>query len=365
LRSLMRIEADRQAIDALPIDVAMLASLRETARLMATHYSTQIEGNRLTQAEVREVLIAGRHVPGRQRDEIEVRHYYLALEEVDRLAQDFAPITETAIQTLHGIVMTGRAVPTAYRDGQNVIRDSAGGGIVYMPPEAGDVPNLMGDLFAWIMSESTSDAIPTPVIAALAHYQFATIHPYYDGNGRTARLLTTLILHKDGYGLKGIYSLEEYYSQTLQGYYDALATGPSHNYYLGRAEADVTPFVTYFCEGMSVAVSAVQAQAKRAADRGALDRSALLRQLDPRQRRLLTLFRHQGNATTAEIAECLGLSPRTIVALSRNWVADGFLALQDPSRKNRAYRLAPAFEHLATEADHQFDTNLHVTKAPD
>ncbi len=82
--------------------------------------------------------------------------------------------------------------------------------------------------------------MPVPVIAALAHYQFATIHPYYDGNGRTARLLTTLILHKAGYGLKGIYSLEEYYSRNFDGYYYALAVGGSHNYYMGREKADVS-----------------------------------------------------------------------------------------------------------------------------
>ena len=61
------------------------------------------------------------------------------------------------------------------------------------------------------------------IIAAIAHYQFATIHPYFDGNGRTARLLTNLVLHKSGYGLKGIYSLEEYYATNLQADYDALA----------------------------------------------------------------------------------------------------------------------------------------------
>jgi Fic family protein len=82
-----------------------------------------------------------------------------------------------------------------------------------------------------------------PLIAALAHYQFATIHPYYDGNGRTARLLANLILHKAGYGLKGIYSLDEYYARQLTGYYEALTVGPSHNYHLGRAEADVTGFL--------------------------------------------------------------------------------------------------------------------------
>jgi len=348
-RALMSIAADRQTIADLPIDVEMLASLRETARLAATHYSTQIEGNRLTQTQVQET-ISGARSPGRERDEAEVRNYYRAIEKVEQLAQRPDPITEADIQGIHGLVMNGRASPTPYRDGQNVIRDSVLGSIVYLPPEAGDVPGLMADLVTWIDRERERGDLPAPIIASLAHYQYATIHPYYDGNGRTARLLTTLLLHKTGYGLKGIYSLEEYYAQNLAGYYEALAVGASHNYYFGRAEADVTGFVGYFCEGMADAFAAVRAQAARAVRRGAPDRSPLLRQLDPRRRRLLALFRRQGAATTGEIAAHLALSPRTVVALCREWLATGFLSLHDPSRKNRSYRLGSAYESLVVEA---------------
>ncbi len=65
--------------------------------------------------------------------------------------------------------------------------------------------------------------LPIPLVAGIVHYQFVTIHPYYDGNGRTARLLTSFIMRKGGYGLKGIYSLEEYYAKDLTRYYDAFA----------------------------------------------------------------------------------------------------------------------------------------------
>jgi Fic family protein len=62
-----------------------------------------------------------------------------------------------------------------------------------------------------------------------------TIHPYYDGNGRTARLLATFILHKGGYGLGGFFSPEEHYARDLQSYYRALTTHPHHNYYSEEA----------------------------------------------------------------------------------------------------------------------------------
>jgi len=351
-KALMSIEADRQAIIELPIDVEMLRSLRETARLVATHYSTQIEGNRLTQIQVQETL-TGARFPGRERDTTEVRNYYRAIEEVERLAQRSGPVSENEIRLIHGLVIDGRTTPTEYRDGQNVIRDSVSGSIVYMPPEAKDVPNLMSELVDWINVELEKGEIPAPVVASMAHYQYATIHPYYDGNGRTARLLTTLVLHRSGYGLKGIYSLEKYYARNLTRYYETLACGPSHNYYFGRVEAEVTGFVDYFCQGMTESFAAIRAQAIQAARRGTSDHSPLLRQLDPRQRRILDLFRSQQTATTGEIAAHLGLSPRTILTLSHDWLLDGFLVLHNSSRKSRSYRLGlrtPGYRNESLDA---------------
>ena len=100
----------------------------------------------------------------------------------------------------------------------------------------------------------------------------------------------------------------------MTGYYEALSIGPSHNYYFGRASADVTGFVAYFCLGMSGAFAAVRAQAIQAARRGAEDHS-----------------------------------PCTTAVLCRGWLSGGLLSLQDPSRKSRSYRLGPEYERLVTE----------------
>jgi Fic family protein len=107
-RSLMAIEADRQIIAGLPLTALMLDSLRQTSRLLSTHFSTQIEGNRLTQAQVRQVIEGQGGFPGRERDEVEVRNYFAALEHVERLGRRRARLTETEIRTIHGLVMTGK-----------------------------------------------------------------------------------------------------------------------------------------------------------------------------------------------------------------------------------------------------------------
>ena len=335
--SLMQIEASRQAVSTLPVTLTVLNSLRESAKLIATHYSTQIEGNRLTQEQVGAVVRGGTFA-NRERDEVEVRHYYAALAYLDDLiAQPNAAFDLTNIQTLHGLVMKGRAHASPWRDGQNVIRNASDGAIVYMPPEANDVGNLMGELAYWLNAETD---YPAPIFAAIAHYQFATIHPYYDGNGRTARLLTNWLLHRTGYGLRGIFSLEEYYARDLQNYYRALSVGPSHNYYMGRAEADITDWVSYFCAGMADAFANVRQQAEIAtSNAGQSDQSDLLRQLDERQRRTLILFQTNAQISTRQVANLLGIQPRSALNLCRKWVDEGFLNQHGDSKKLRRYSL--------------------------
>jgi Fic family protein len=347
--NLMAIEAARQAVELLPINATVIASLRETARLYSTHYSTMIEGNRLTQEQVGEVISHTGHFPGRERDEHEVLGYYAALDKAEQLAQSRAWLSETNVRLLHAFVMSAGKIkvkPTPYRDGQNVIRDSATRRIVYLPPEANDVPILMRDVIAWLKN-CNNYPLPTPIQAAIAHYQFATVHPYYDGNGRTARLFTTLILHAGGYGLKGLYSLEGYYARNLPAYYAALSIGPSHNYYEGRATADITPWIDYFTAGMAQSFDAVKMRALEAAETGAPDRSNLFRKLDPRQREALLLYRKTEAITSRDLQKLFQFSQRSARNLLAAWTKTNFLIIRDPAKKSRKYELSPAFRNLA------------------
>lgn len=342
----MQIEAAKQKILHLPLTPTVLNSLRETARLYTTHYSTMIEGNRLDPDQIEVILKHEGHFPGRERDEQEVKGYYAALTQVEKWAVQGTNITEKMIQTLHALVMAkGKktAKPTAYRDGQNVIRDGVTKRIVYMPPEAKDVKGLMLGMLSWINKNA---GLPCPIVAAIAHYQFATVHPYYDGNGRTARLLTTLILHIGEYDLKGLYSLEEYYARNLANYYEAISIGESHNYYMGRAEADITKWIEYFVEGMAFSFENVLKRMSDSKAQALTDQSALIRKLDPKQRKAIGLFLEFEIITSHQIGELFGFKPRTSAALCASWVENGFLTIVNASNKGRKYKLSARYQEL-------------------
>lgn len=342
---LMRIESAKVQASLLPLTPAVLSSLRETARLYTTHYSTMIEGNRLNPDQVEVILKHEGHFPGRERDEHEVKGYYAALTQVEKWAIQRTKVTEKMIQTLNALVMGNgriRTKPTQYRNGQNVIRDRRTKAIIYMPPEAKDAKGLITNLITWI---NKNTELPCPIVAGIAHYQFATIHPYYDGNGRTARLLTTLLLYLGGYDLKGLYSLEEYYARNLEAYYDAISIGESHNYYMGRAEADITKWVEYFIE-VAVSFENVLKRMDEAKAEGSSDQSALIRKLDPRQRKALELFQEFEIITSRQIGDLFGFKPRTSAALCADWVKSGFLTMVDSSNKGRKYQLSAQYQDL-------------------
>jgi len=345
VRYLQIIERVRQAVRMTVLPPVVTEQLRQQAHIRSTHYSTRIEGNRLTLKETEQVIQQGRLFPGRERDVGEVERYYQALQQVENWVEGKQKVTESRIRKIHALLYRGRrAKPTPYRDGQNVIRET-NGEIVYMPPEAEDVPGLMAELVSWL--HESEDDLPVPVIAGMAHYQFVTIHPFYDGNGRTARTLTTWLLYQGGYDLGKFYALEEFYAEDLEGYYDALVIHPNHNYYFGRNEADITPWLDYFLKGMSVVFGQVAEEVERYSEGDTKDEHIeLLRPLDHRARRVLGLFAKQNSIKSSDVANLLGVSTRQARLLLSQWVTQGWLEIADPSRRGRKYKLAGEYKRL-------------------
>ncbi len=345
VRHIQKIERVRERINLSILPPATAEILRFQANIRSTHYSTRIEGNRLTLKETEMVVQQGKSFSGRERDVKEVERYYKALQQMEKWVEGKQKITEERIRKLHAILYSGRKIkPTPYRDGQNVIRDSSGQ-IVYMPPEAPDVPKLMKELVHWI--HSTAQELPIPVIAGVAHCQFETIHPFFDGNGRTGRMLTTWILYQSGYDLGKFYALEEFYATNLDAYYTALVTHPHHNYYFGRHKADFTSWLEYFLKGMAVVFERVNEKVRgEIAEKADKEVLALLRPLDYRARRVLGLFATNEHLLTSDMANLLGISPRQTRDLVTGWVEQGWLEVVDASRRGRKYRLAKEYHIL-------------------
>ena len=166
-------------------------------------------------------------------------------------------ITEDLIIKVHNLVIgKNQNAKATYRDGQNIVEDSLTKQIVYMPPEAKDIKALINQMIKEFDNKTSKD-IPIPIKAGIIEYEFVTIHPFWDGNGRTSRLLANYILKAYGYDLKGFYVMEEFYDKNINDYYNSLQMGIHHNFYFGRKDADITEWLEYFISTMANTFEAV------------------------------------------------------------------------------------------------------------
>jgi len=194
---LARLTEKKQRLDAArPLPAAALVKLREAWDVEWTYHSNAIEGNTLTLSETALVLKDGLTVGGKTlREHLQAINHLHAIRFVEGLASEEQPITEHTLRNLHTLVLRTIDDDEAgrYRRARVAITGSE-----FTPPPAAAVPGLMSDLARWLSSAEAARLHPVEG-AALAHFRLVHVHPFVDGNGRTARLLLNLILMRQGY----------------------------------------------------------------------------------------------------------------------------------------------------------------------
>lgn len=232
--------------------------LRRQAIIRMTHHSTEIEGNRLNLDQV-EALYAKKKVDAPDRDIYEVKNYLKALKYIERIVTKKRPITEKVILKIHKLVTDKTLAPQFcghYRPGPiYVVRRQFGvpQEILYTGPEAKQAPKLMADFIAWLKDSEQKEINPV-IAAAIAHLEIAAIHPFNDGNGRTARTLATLILYKRGYDFRRLFALEDYYNTDRPVYYKAINLGKTYD----ERQTDITSWLEYFVKGFKKEIDEVK-----------------------------------------------------------------------------------------------------------
>lgn len=348
-RNLMDIQRAATVVDSLPLPSSVLQEMQKQSRERTVVLSTKIEGNRLDERTKRARVYAN----SQNAEEQEVFNLMKALEFLDRSEERQIPITEEFIKKLHAIIQVipyGRRPRVSdYRNEQNQVGKRNGAG-VYLPPEPKDVPELMEDLVAWINGKSVFST-PAPLKAGVFMYRFLTIHPYIDGNGRTARMLATYILRMAGLGLKGLLVLESYYDRNLGGYYENLQLGLHHNYDFGRHDPDMTAWLEFFVKGLAnVFEEAARLVQEKSREYMAVEPDAL-RVLDPQQRLLFAQLAFQAPwVSKTDLRNLLGLSERTIRDRVKMWIQQGFLAQRDRNATRiRSVTLGQEYQELAEQ----------------
>lgn len=227
----------------LPTDPVHLKWFRHRAWVRTVHGTTKIEGNTLSDIEV-EDLLGGTTPRVSRREALEILGSREAIAFVDDIAaRTDVPVDEMVVRETHRRVLAdidALLTPGEYRRGENRVIDASGETIFTTPP-SGDVPELMRTFGVWLREGAVD--LPAPVAAAVAHLEFVAIHPFNDGNGRTARALARLLLSRGDMGFGGLVALDGQLDHERATYFSAISTTTGRRYEPGY---DVTPFVSYF-----------------------------------------------------------------------------------------------------------------------
>jgi len=227
-------------------------SLRREALLRSVHSSTAIEGNPLTLEQVTD-LAAGRDIMVRRKDKQEVLNYLEALEKIPAFAER-VPFAVADLLELHKLVtketLDNPADEGSLRNKQVAVVNRATHEIIFMPPPTDEVTVLMDEYLEWFNSQE-ADEIDPVLEAGISHYELVRIHPFVDGNGRTARVMASLVLFKRAFDIKRFFALDDYYDQDRRAYYAALKT-------VDQNTLNLTAWLEYFTEGVAVSIKAVK-----------------------------------------------------------------------------------------------------------
>ena len=251
VNNLLEIYSTKEFIANAPMVVEMEVSLKREALLKSVHHSTAIEGNPLSLNQV-DKLAKGIEINAQKKAKQEVLNYLNVLENLDKYSEN-GKITEKNILQLHEDI-THYTLEYTYLEGQyrtipvHVVNNK--GEIVFTPPHVNLIHKEMENFVEWINHIIKLN----PVIAAgIIHYEFVRIHPFVDGNGRTGRSLAALFLYLKKFDVERFFTLDEYYDNDRQSYYDALNSVDSET-------QDLTKWLEYFLEGFKISITEIKDQ---------------------------------------------------------------------------------------------------------
>lgn len=285
--------------------------LRRQALIRMTHSSTEIEGNILNLKQV-EAIVAHKKVDAPSREIYEVENYLKALNYIDQIVSKKETVTEKTLLKIHKFV-TNKTLPENqaghYRKGPVfVVRRRLGftDEIVYRGPDAKKVPQLAQNLVKWL-EVSKNDEINPVIVAGILHQEIAAIHPFSDGNGRTARAMATLILYERGYDFRRLFALEDYYNKNRAKYYEAINIGKNYQ----ERKTDMANWLEYFVKGFKEEIDNVKTQVLALSLKKINDGIKSKVYLDPDQLKLLDFLDQVGRITIKDAVDVLNCPKRT------------------------------------------------------
>ena len=286
-----------------------MAGLRRVATIESVGSSTRIEGSRLSDAEVADLLGRLESRSFRSRDEEEVAGYAYAMELVFSHHSEM-PLTENLLFQLHRDLLRHSTKDERHRGSYKTLPNHVAAfdadgreiGVVFATTSPFDTPREMEELMAWHRRVEAEDLLHPLLRTGVFIVCFLAIHPFQDGNGRLSRILTTLLLLRAGYGYVSYASLEAIIEQNKELYYQSLRRTQTT---LREEAPDWESWLNFF-------LRCLERQTVRLEERLSVDAGPQHAVLSPLAEKLAVLFQDQATLTLSQAAAALAANPHTL-----------------------------------------------------
>jgi len=302
-----------------------LKALRKTSTIESVGSSNRIEGNKLSDAEVEKLLSRIDRKSFKSRDEEEVAGYAKLM---DIIFDDYEviPLSENYIKQLHRVLLQHVGKDEKHRGeykkfSNSVTAYDANGkemGIVFETAEPFDTPRLMTELVEWTQRNLNDPFLHPLIVIGVFIVHFLAVHPFQDGNGRLSRLLSTLLLLKNGYKWIQYVSFEHEIESRKSEYYQALRACQTQ-----RPNEDITIWINFFLN----ALRNIQTQLMIK-----LEQSGIETQFSPREKAILTIIQNYSGIKSSEIADKLNIPNPTVKRILSDLQSKGMIEKQGSSR---------------------------------
>ena len=336
LKNIGVIEASKEVIENAPLVPSFEKQFQTDALARTIHHGTHIEGNELNLVQTKKIL-EGQEVYGRDRDIQEIINYRNVMTLLDELVYKKGDLSSEMLLDIHKATVEKIVDPTkigVLRTTQVVIKEEGTDKIVLKPPPFVEVPYLLEDFFTWLNSTSALEIHPI-LRAGIVHYVLVAIHPFVEGNGRTVRAFTQLLLLKEGYDIKKFFSIEENFDSDLASYYDALFQVDKESSNIGSR--DLTPWIEYFTGVVAVELSKIKEKVRKLS----LDTRMKVKfgeqiALSERQMRLMEYISDQGSAPMSDLKSIIDMvSEDTILRDLQDLIKKGIIKKEGSTKASR------------------------------
>lgn len=323
INNLMEISSINEFILNSQIQPSYDLLLKNKAIISSSYNSTSIEGNPLDFKQVTELFHLKENNQldeiNLNKSEIEVLNYFKTLENLDK----YEKIDVETILEIHKNITEGTLndsdMAGKFRDSPVVIGNLKTGKLNFVPPSPIKVPYLIAELLDWVNIQNDLNPI---ILAGILHYEFVRIHPFVDGNGRTARAFATLILLLKNFDIKKYFSLDEYYNQDRQSYYAALQSADKSQ--------DLTEWLEYFSTGFLVSLSNVKNDIISMSHFDSEMNDKI--KLNENEIKILKFIEENNSIKNKDVQDLLNLSPQGSYSYIRKLVEKGLIKSQGNGR---------------------------------